>query len=345
MGATLDDIAKKVGVSKTTVFRALNGKSRIKEETRQKILQAAKELNYVRNTLASGLRSKRSMVAGIIFSDLMAGHYYSEIFHGIEDVATKNNYGVILGCSKGDIEKEKKLLRLFTERQVDGIIVAPTYGTDINSYIELKQNKIPFVFIDKSIEGIATDIVTTDDVLGAIEAVNYLISLGHQKIAVLVGPEYPCSTIMKRIEGYLHAMKNSGKTYNKIISLNETIVSQKEYGYKAVLKYLDSNEEKATAIFAINDSLAIGAIKALREKGLKVPEDVSVLGCNDDDIDKYFDVQITTISQPKYEMGKKAMEILMERMSGSDGDGVMGGFQYVNMKPSLIIRQSCTKKL
>lgn len=345
MSATLDDIAKRVGVSKTTVYRALNGKSRINEETRARILQASKELNYVRNTLASGLRSKRSMVIGIIFSDLIAGHYYSEIFHGIEDVATKNDYGVILGCSKGDIEKEKKLLLLFTERQVDGIIVAPTYGADINSYIKLKENKIPFVFIDKSIDNIAADIVTTDDVFGSMEAVNHLIGLGHKKIAVLIGPEYPCSTIERRIEGYRHSMSNSGLDYDRLIGIGDSgITNQKEYGYRAMLSYLDSDEPKATAVFAINDSLAIGAIKALRARGLKVPDDVAVIGCNNDDIDQYFDTQITTISQPKYEMGKKAMEILLERMKRENGTANVDNYQYVNMKPSLIIRQSCGAK-
>ena len=345
MSATLDDIAKRVGVSKTTVYRALNGKSRINEETRARILQASKELNYVRNTLASGLRSKRSMVIGIIFSDLIAGHYYSEIFHGIEDVATKNDYGVILGCSKGDIEKEKKLLLLFTERQVDGIIVAPTYGADINSYIKLKENKIPFVFIDKSIDNIAADIVTTDDVFGSMEAVNHLIGLGHKKIAVLIGPEYPCSTIERRIEGYRHSMSNSGLDYDRLIGIGGSgITNQKEYGYRAMLAYLDSDEPKATAVFAINDSLAIGAIKALRARGLKVPDDVAVIGCNNDDIDQYFDIQITTISQPKYEMGKRAMEILLERMKRENGTANVDNYQYVNMKPSLIIRQSCGAK-
>ncbi|MGE5605214.1 MAG: LacI family DNA-binding transcriptional regulator [Bacteroidota bacterium] len=341
MGATLDDIAKKVGVSKTTVYRALNSKSRISEKTRELILKTAKELKYVPNTLASGLRSKRSMVIGLIFSDLIAAHFYAEIFHGIEDVATRNNYGVIFACSNGRIEKETKLLTLFSERQVDGIIVAPTWGIDINCYLRLKDQRIPFIFIDKSLDNITTDIVTTDDFTGGIEATEYLIGLGHQKIAILLGPEYPCSTIEKRIEGYRHALKSNGLKYEKIINLHKNIQNQKEYGYLAIQNYLDQAEHDATAFFAINDSLAIGAIKAFRERGFKIPEDVSIIGYNNDEIDRFFDVQLTTVSQPKYEMGRKAMELLLQRINHRNESEADDNYYYINMKPELIIRESC----
>ncbi|WP_027628010.1 LacI family DNA-binding transcriptional regulator [Ruminiclostridium cellobioparum] len=340
MGATLDDIAAKVGVSKTTVYRALNGKDRISSDTRDAILAVAKELDYRPNILASGLRSKRSMAIGLIFNDLMAGHFYAEIFHGIEDIATQNNYGVILGCTNGIVEKEKKLINLFIERRVDGIIVSPTHGVDIGCYLRLKKEKIPFVFIDRRIDGIDTDIITTDDFMGAYQATSHFISLGHKKIVLLNGPEYPCSTIEKRIEGYTTALKNNGIKDNKIISLSDKTLDQKKYGYMAIKNYLASGPLDFTAVFAINDSLAIGAYKALVESGARIPEDVAIIGYNDDEMDQYLDVPLTTISQPKYEMGKKSMELLLKRMND---EVVKAGDTYENMvmKPNLIIRKSC----
>ncbi|TCL65931.1 LacI family transcriptional regulator [Hydrogenispora ethanolica] len=342
MAVTIHDIANKVGVSKTTVYRALNNKPRISKETYDLIIKTAQELNYFPNKLASGLRSKRSMAIGLIFNDLISGHFFSDIFNGIEDSAIQNDYGVILGCSNGDPHKEKLLLNLFAERQVDGIIVAPTYGVDTECYRRLQEERIPFVFIDKYIPEIATDIVTTDDFFGSYEAVSHLIRLGHRNIAILIGPEYPCSTIEKRIEGYRKALRDNRLEHEGIISFTEKMTNQRKYGYLAVGRYLAENESKNTAIFAINDSLAIGALKALREHNLRVPADVAVIGYNNDEIDEYLDIQLTTVLQPKYEMGKKAMELLLKRINrDKEAAAPATHYEYINLRPQLIIRDSC----
>lgn len=341
MAVTIDDIAKKIGVSKTTVSRALNNKSRISEETRNSILEAAKDLNYLPNKLASGLRSKKSMAIGLIINDLVAGHFYSEIFNGIEDVAIREGYGVILGCTNGDKEREKKLINLFSERQVDGIIAAPTHDVDITCYKNLRNLGTPFIFIDKYLENIDTDVITSDDVLGATLAVDHFVSLGHKKIAILLGPEYPCSSIDKRIQGYKQVLMKNNFDYEQFIYFPQTIRNQREYGYKAIKFYLETNKEIPTAIFAVNDSLAIGAVKAIRERNMKVPEDIAIIGYNNDEITEYFDVRLSTVSLPKFEIGKRAINLLLDRINNNKNIRETNEFEFINIKPQLIIRDSC----
>lgn len=340
MAATIELIAKKLGISRTTVFRALNDKPRVSAATKARVLKAAAELQYRPNLLASGLRSNHSMTIGLVFTDLMAGDFYSEIFHGVENIATINNYSVILGCSENNIHKEKNIIELFCNRRVDGIIVSPTSGTDLQHYIDLQKEGIPFVFVDKYLPQINTDVVTTDGADGARQAVTHLIEMGYRKILFLSGPEFPCTTIESRLEGYREALKLNNLSYERIVFTDKFSLKQRESGYRALQEYLDNHGSDFDAVFAVNDGLAIGAMRALREKNIKIPNDVAIVGCDDDDITRYLDIQLTTVAQPKYTMGQKAMEILIARING---EKAVGDYQFLNLKTNLVVRNSSRK--
>ena len=335
MAITIKDIAKIAGVSKTTVSRALNNQGRISQDTREKILQIAKETNYRHNKIATSLRSNKSMVIGLIFPGFMAGHFYSEIFHGIESYCTKKGFGVLTGCSDGVAQKEEKIIELLQERRVDGIIIAPTSGINLDYYQQFKNERLPFIFIDKYLPEIEAARIIVDNKKGAYLAVKHLIEKGHKKIALLSGPEYPCTTIEERFQGYTEALNENNITYKKIIKTDKNIYNQHESGYQAAKKFL-TNNDGATAIFAINDSIALGALRAIREAGLKVPKDMAVVGFNDDDILSYLEHPLTTISVPKYEMGIKAAQLLINIIEAESNDSK----KIIKLYPKLLIRET-----
>ncbi|ACL71047.1 LacI family DNA-binding transcriptional regulator [Halothermothrix orenii] len=335
MAVTIKDIARAAGVSKTTVSRALNNKGRISPETREKILKIAAKMNYRHNKIATSLRSNKSMVIGLIFPGFMAGHFYSEIFHGIEAYCTEKGFGVLIGCSDGLAQKEEEIIKLLQERRVDGIIIAPTHGVDLDYYHQFKKEKLPFIFIDKYIPGIEADRIVVDNKKGAYLAVTHLIERGHKKIALLSGPEYPCTTIEGRLEGYLKALEDNGLTYRKIIKTDKNVYNQRESGYKATKEFIKDNDG-VTAIFAINDSVAIGAMRAIREAGLRVPQDMAIVGFNDDDISLYIENSLTTISVPKYKLGEKAAQLILERIEGQADTGQ----RIITLEPDLVVRDT-----
>lgn len=335
MAVTIKDIAKEAGVSKSTVSRALNNQSRISPETKKKILEIAKKMNYRHNKLATSLRSNKSMVIGLIFPGFMAGHFYAEIFHGIESYCTEQGFGVLIGSSYGLSDKEEELIKILQERRVDGIISAPTRGVDLELYKQLQKENVPFIFIDKYLPEIKADQIVIDNKYGAYLAVKHLIERGHRRIAFLSGPEYPCTTIEERFLGYESALSENGISYRKVIKTDNNVYNQRESGYKAVKGFLQTSEE-VTAIFAINDSIAIGAIRAIKESGLKILEDIALVGFNDDDISSYFEKSLTTVSVPKFEMGRKAAQLLINRIKGLE----QGEVKKIALEPKLVIRQT-----
>ena len=316
MAVTIKDIAKEAGVSKSTVSRALNNKPRIDEKTKKRILEVAKKMNYRHNKLATSLRSNKSMVIGVIFPGFTTSHFYAEIFNGIEDYCVNEDYGVLIGSSDSDTEKEEKIIQLLEERKVDGMIIAPTIGVNIDYYKHLQKDNIPFVFIDKYLPEIKTDIIKVNNTDGAYKATNYLIKKGHKKIVFMSGPEYPCMSIKERYQGYKNAISKNNLEFSKLIKAEKYVFNQRKSGYEAMKAFL-KKEVQFSAILAVNDSIAIGAMRALREKNIKIPDEVALVGFNDDDILKYLQKPLTTVKVPKYQMGYKAAELLISKINGN----------------------------
>ncbi|MFQ6065897.1 MAG: LacI family DNA-binding transcriptional regulator [bacterium] len=339
MWVTIKDVAKLAGVSIATVSRVLNKSSYpVAEKTRKKVLKAAKDLDFQPSKLAAGLKLEKSAAIGLIFPSFMGGTYYSEIFHVIEDEAVRKGYGIILGSSYGHTEKEELLIDLLRERRVEGLIIIPSsHNVDLKYYQRLRE-KIPFVFVDRFLPGIDADRVTTDNVKGAYIAVKHLIKLGHERIALLSGPEAPCTSIQERIKGYEKALAEFDIRFRKIIETEKDLNKPKRCAYKAMTSFLNS-ECRTSALFAVNDGIAVGALRAIREAGLKVPDDMAVIGYDDDEIAPFASVPLTTVGQRKEKMGKIAVKLLLERIGQKREIS-----RHIILEPRLVVRASCGAK-
>ncbi len=339
MAPTIQEIADTLGISKTTVHRALSGTGRISLKTKQKILDLAKELNYTPNTIAQSLRSKRTMTIGLVLRDIIVGHYYAEILAGIESVAKEKGYVINIACSEDDITRESEILQNFCMRQVDGIIIAPVKDSNLGNYDLLERYRIPFIFIDKYIENIKADIVTADCKTGVKEAVKLLYNSGKRRIAFLNGYESGCITISQRIEGYEEQLSELHATYTKIIESKLFANEDKLCGHLAIKQELigSTQDNKIDALICANDSLAFGALKAITEVGLKIPQDIAIVGNNNDIMTEYVQPMLTTISQPKLVMGRMAINLLISRI---EEEKKASETKYYALPVTLIVRGS-----
>lgn len=338
MNLTIQQIADELGISKTTVHRALTGTGRISAQTKQRVLDLAEKLDYTPNSIAQSLRSKRSMTVGLILRGIMVGHYYSEILAGIEEVATNAGYVINIACSSDDSETEATIIQNFCRRQVDGIIIAPVENSFPGNYKLLQQHNIPFVFIDKYIKDIPADVVTADSATGVKRAVHYLHTNGRNRIAFLNGFERNSVTIQQRLKGYREQLLADHKDYQLVIESDYFGKEDTLCGYSAMCHALQrlSPGERMDALICVSDSLAFGALKAIREFGLRVPEDIAVIGNNNDSMAEYVYPMLTTLSQPKQDMGRLAMRLLLHHLT--DKEDTQYGFY--SFPVSLLIRNS-----
>lgn len=313
--ASLKDIAQRLKVSKMTVYRALNGKPGVSEAKRKIILEEAGRLGYRKNSLASTLRKNRSFTIGVVIHSL-SFPYYSELFKGIQDYAKEKGYRVLLASPEEDFDLEIDIIEAFLRRQVDGLLVAPIAGDKNLEYFNfLAKNNIPIVFIDRHLPtSPQIDYVTADNVLGGFLATEHLLILGHTKIGFIQGSEPFCCEVIDRYKGYKEALKKYRIREEYILSCPNLVKNQEENGYKSVFHFFKRNSS-LTALFAVNDNVAIGAIRALLDLGFKVPEDLSIVGFDDISAAGFLNPSLTTVSQDKKEIGKKGVEMLIERIN------------------------------
>ncbi len=339
MSPTIQEIAENLGISKTTVHRALNGTGRISPKTKKRVTEYAKKIGYRPNTIAQTLRTKRSMTIGLILRGIMVGHYYSEILSGIEIIAGEMGYVINIACSGDNIDKEREIIQNFIERRVDGIIIAPVSGSYIENYEQLNQLGVPFVFIDKFVDGVAADVVTADSKDGVKKAVRLLLNTGRKRIAFLNGFEGDCITIAQRIEGYKESLLASNNTYIKIIDSEFYATEDKMCGFLAIKQFINTNSQDNLfdAIVCANDSLAFGALKAIIQSGLRIPEDIALVGNNNDTMTEYVQPMLTTISQPKADMGRMAINLLMKKIEKNVS---CEDFGFYSLPVSLLVRGS-----
>jgi len=333
---SLKDIAKRLGVSEMTVSRALNGKPGVSKEVRKLVLEEAERIGYRKNSLASALRRTKSHTIGVVIHSL-SSNYYSELFDGIQNYAKIRAYRVLLGCPEEDLDLEKDIIEAFLRRRVDGLLVAPISGDkNIEYFNNLSKSNIPIVFIDRHLStSPQIDYITADNVEGGFLATEYLILSGHREIGFIQGSEPWCCEVMDRYKGYKKALEKYGMDSEYIISCPEPIKNQEENGYLSVICFFKKSRH-LTALFAVNDNVAIGAMRALRELGLGIPEDVSIIGFDDISIAKFVTPSLTTIFQNKKEIGEKGTEMLIDRINRADTD--WGRKLFISSK--LIIRES-----
>ncbi|ACB86245.1 LacI family DNA-binding transcriptional regulator [Natranaerobius thermophilus] len=352
--ATIKDIAKKAGVSITSVSQVLNNKDMgIKEETKEKILAAARELDYKPNYLARGLITKKTNTLGLIIPDI-TNPFFPQVVRAIEDTANYQGYNMILCNTDDDVDKEKLYLRVLEEKCVDGIIFTSSTKSSKSYLDHLENNDTPFVLLDRSFSGpLDFPKVYTDGYKGIKLAMNHLITRGHRDIAFLSGPE-TSQTAKDRLEGYRQALSEAGLTPES----ESQLIYYGDYkalsGEQGIAELLDTNPH-ITAVVAANDLMAVGAMRTIKNRGLKIPEDISIIGFDNIQTSRLVDPPLTTVAQPSYQMGQMATDILIDMIEKTTNitgksthpetnqtsqDFESLKIQEVKLEPELIIRNS-----
>jgi len=304
------DIAEKTNVSPGTVSKILKGTYTGSQETKERVLKIAKELGYTPNMIASSLKSRRSKTIALIVPEISIP-FFPELSRGVEDIAKKNDYNMILCSSDNDPNQECKLLSSLERRWVDGIIFSKITDDTLKEKIpRLLANKVKMVFVDRvpARSNLPIAIVEIDNEKAAYSATKFLIKLGHRDIACITGP-LNTRIAQQRLEGYKRALIENS------IPIRDGLIVEGAFNLDSGFKGVNILLEKGvhfTAIFACNDLMAVGAIKALRKKNLDVPDDVSVMGFDGIPLCEYIEPALTTVVQPIYEIGKAAAELLLE---------------------------------
>ncbi|MBD9494140.1 LacI family DNA-binding transcriptional regulator [Ensifer sp. ENS01] len=309
----IKDIAERAGVSVATVSRALSGSSLVTDETRQRINALARELNYRPNVSARNLRTRRSMSVLLVVRDV-GNPFYLEILKGVEATAREAGYAVLMGNTENDPDREVEYFNMLRDGHADGMILMTGKLPPPEPGESADLSHLPVVIALEMIEGSGFPHVQIDNVAAAEAAVDHLIALGHRRIAHIAGP-LPEVMALRRRDGYRAAMKAAG------LAVPEGYEVRGDYlleSGEACASDLFALPEPPTAIFAANDEMAYGAIHALRRLGREVPGDVSVVGFDDLYLSKAFYPPLTTVSQPRADIGRTAMSQLLNVLS--DGD-------------------------
>ena len=330
---SIKDIARVAQVSHPTVSRALRNSSLVKPETAERIRLIADKMGYRANAVARGLVTRKSMTIGVVVTTI-ADPFVGEVVSGIEELANDHGYSVILANCNADPDREIRVVQAFQERRVDGILVTSSRVGSL--YIPmLSQSKVPIVLINNEHSGEFVHSVMIDNVAASRLAVQHLIELGHQRIAY-IGDRLGFQSDTERFTGYRQAMDE--QEYPCPAELLVQGDGKPDGGRRAVEKFL-ALATQPTAVFCYNDLTAVGALSGFHAHGMRVPEDISVVGFDDLPIASYTDPPLTTIRQPKQLMGRMAMEMLLNLFHNSPGQ------TNLKMSGELIVRSSTAPPL
>ncbi|MFA6598877.1 MAG: LacI family DNA-binding transcriptional regulator [Ignavibacteriaceae bacterium] len=305
---TLTDIAKKLGISASTVSRALSDHPDIKAETKKLVKKLAKEYYYKPNSIAQSLKNNRTTIIGVIVPEIQHD-FFSSAISGIEEVAYHSGYTIIVCQSNENFEREVINTNVLIQQRVAGIVASISQNTKNSDHFQgVLDRGIPLVFFDRACSDIEVSKVIIDDAKSAFDAVSHLTEKGYKKIAHFAGPK-ELEICKLRLKGYSEALTKANIPYQEELicygGLHETD------GYNSMDNLLNKNIIP-DAIFAVNDPVAVGAFQRIKEAGLKIPSDIGIVGFSNNKITALVDPPITTVDQPSFEMGKRAAEILVE---------------------------------
>jgi len=336
MATGLKDIAEHLGISVSTVSRVINGKGRVGKETREKVLKAIKELNYQPNEIARSLKLQRTRTIGVIVPDI-SNAFYANIIKGIEKATRENDQSIIVCNSDENIKMEEEYVQLLAQKQVMGLIIA-SVGGNPEVFKQYRQHELPIVFID-NLPQIKDnyDYVAIDNYKASYKLAEHLIEQGYRKFALITGPLNQ-STALERQEGFIKCLEDNS------IEINKKLIASGEFklesGYSIMSKWLKQIEiEKPLALFAANNFIAYGAIKAINEAGLKIPEDVAVVCFDAVDVTGLIKPQITSVNQPAFEIGTIAANIILRKENKK-----IKAYEKVILEPDLVINESSLLK-
>jgi LacI family transcriptional regulator len=330
---TIKDIARKLNISPSTVSRALKNHPDISEKTKKEVKRLASELDYKPNSVALSLRSSKTYTVGVIIPEI-AHHFFSTVISGIEAVAYNNGYKVVIAQSNESYEREVLNTEALYSSRVDGMLVSVSKETeDFSHFKDVVDRGLPVVFFDRTAKGLDTSQIVVDDHDGAFQAVEHLIKMGYKRIAHLSGPK-ALTISEQRLQGYKDALAKYGLPYDEKLVI-PTALSMEE-GIANTITLLD-RDERPDAIFAVTDPVAMGVLTACKQRGVKIPGEIGVIGFSGEPITSLVEPSLSTVSQPGFEMGQlAAMEILRMLKEGKENFQP----QKKELKSELIVRNS-----
>jgi len=327
------DIAREAGTSVSVASRALGSHGYVSQESREKVLRAAERIGYQLDHIAKSLKTQQTYTIGLIISDI-TNTWFTTVVRAIEDVAEQNGYNLILCNSDEDPQKETKYLQVLYRKRIDGLIISVT-GRSAPYLKTLVRGGLPVVLIDRKIKGLHATEVNVDNEYGAYEAVNHLIKLGHRRIGIINGA--PQTTVGEgRFRGYTKALEDGG------LSMNPFFIKygdfRMEKARKATAELIEM-KNRPTALFVASNVMVIGALKALKENEVKIPQEMALVGFDDPEWASLTKPPLTTVRQPTYSIGAMACQALLQKMRKSDRRRLLD--EEIVLKPTLIVRESC----
>ncbi len=335
---TIGDIARIAKVSKSTVSHVLNNTKNVSDKTREKILKVIEETGYTPNLVAKALKKSETKTIGLVISDIQ-NQYFIDVIKAISDECIKNGYMVFLADSNDDPVRELEIAKSFCERCVDGVILSPTANSEKYVGQYFRERDIPIVYIDRMLD-LNGDWVGSENHRSMRSLTEHLISLGHKRIAFAAGLRH-ISTTEERIEGYKEALEKNGIVLDEALIIEgESRSGPAEKGTKETIERMMGIDDCPTAIIAANNLMVLGVMKALSELNIRVPEDMAVVAFDDCEWAGLFRPRLTAVAQPCKDIGRKAAELLLERIHDRSGSP-----QRIYFQPELVIRESCGSKL
>jgi LacI family transcriptional regulator len=309
--ATMKQVAERAGVSTSTVSHVINNTRVVSEDVRERVLALIAEMRYIPSAVARSLKNDKTQTIGMMIPN-NSNPYFAELIQGIEDASFKLGYNIILCNAYDDAEKQAAYLRVLMEKRIDGLILVASGADESLGHLLATQNT-PMVLVDREVEGVEADFIESDHEQGGYIATKYLLDLGHREIACVSGP-IDLLPSRDRVVGYMRALKEAGLKFRLDYLVRSDFTS--EGGFNAFRQLL-ALEHRPTAIFASNDLMAIGGICAASEAKVRVPEELSVMGYDDIALASFSTPRLTTVAQPKYEIGEQTARMLVERIQGA----------------------------
>jgi LacI family transcriptional regulator, galactose operon repressor len=329
---TIRDVARASGVSPMTVSRVINESAKVSPETRRRVEQAITELGYVPSRLARGLSRQQTGTVAVLVPDV-ANPFFTAIVRAAEEVARRADYQVILCDTRADLSVERDVIEELIAHRVEGLVIAPVSDRSRDQLRRLVEFGVPFVLVDRVVPGMDCDVVLGDSTGGARRLVEHLLSLGHTRIGFIVESD-EVSTARDRRQGYEAALNAAGIRPDPALIVNATVDPS---GGSEGMKQLLELEDRPTAVFTVNNLVALGAIEAVRAAGLEVPDDVALVCFDDIEYASRLYPFLTAMEQPAETFGALGTQLLLERIAGRGPDR-----RYEVVLPGeFIIRKSC----
>lgn len=326
---TLRDVAREAEVSIKTVSRVVNREPAVRPATAARVREAVARLGYRPNQLARSLQGRRSRTIGLMIADV-SNPFYAKCVKAVEEVAREHGYAVVLCASNEDAAIEREYIGLLTQRRVDGLLLVP--AADGHEYLEEEQAAgLPVVALDRPADGVSTDTVVVQNRAGTLKAIEHLIQVhGHRRIAFIGGGEHLYTT-RKRLKGYREALKMTG--LEELCMVGATDIASAAWATREMMEL----PEPPTAIFAINNLITVGVLQALEQAGLRVPQDVGLIGFDDFELAAVLHPRLTLVRQPATELGRRAAWLLFDRLEGRWSRQP----RRLVLETELIVRESC----